>query len=263
MDSNLLDMILLSEKRIYILLLLKEGSQSIEEILEKLEVSRTAILPQIKKLKEENLVIHENKMYKLSVIGKIIVGKTKPLLDTLVVFEKDRNFWADRKLAPIPTNLTKRIRELGDYRLIEPDISNTFDINPEFVKELSNSSCINIFLSYFHPQFPAFFFNLARKGIKISFTLSEAIYLRFEEDFKMEGNEFLNMENTSIFIQDKIGIEIPAIISATDRVMILGLFNGNGKFDSQCVISFDREAIKWGEDLYKYYRDMSREIKVK
>jgi predicted transcriptional regulator len=45
--------------------------------------------------------------------------------------------------------------------------------------------------------------------------------------------------------------------------MILGLFNENGKFDNQYVISFDRDAMRWGEDLFKHYRDMSREIKVK
>ena len=63
MNSSLLDLILFSEKRKDFLLLLKEGPKSIEEILEKLQVSRTALLPQIKKLKDENLVIHENEMY--------------------------------------------------------------------------------------------------------------------------------------------------------------------------------------------------------
>lgn len=263
MNSNLLDLILFSEKRKDFLLLLKEGPKSIEEILDRLQVSRTALLPQIKKLKEDNLVIHESEMYKLSVIGEIIVGKMKPLLDTLAIFQKDPDFWADRKLAPIPSYLTKRISELGDYSLIEPDLSHTFDINPEFIRHLSNSSCIHIFLSYFHPQFPSFFLSLARKGIKVSLTLSEAVYLRWEEDFKKETEEFLSMDNTNFFIQDKKGIEIPAVISATDRIMILGLFNENGKFDNQYVISFDRDAMRWGEDLFKHYRDMSREIKVK
>jgi len=263
MNSSLLDLILFSEKRKDFLLLLKEGPKSIEEILEKLQVSRTALLPQIKKLKEENLVIHENDMYRLSLIGKIIVEKMQPLLYTLAIFEKNEDFWAERKLTPIPPSLTKRISELGDYLLIEPDLSHTFDLNPEFVKHLSNSSYIHIFLSYFHPQFPAFFLSLARKGIKISLILSEAVNLRFEEDFKKEEEKFLNMQNTSLFILDKKRIEIPAVISSTDRIMTLGLFNENGKFDNQYVISFDRKAIKWGDDLFKYYRDMSREIKVK
>ena len=263
MNPGLLDLILFSEKRKDFLLLLKEGPRNIEEILEKLQVPRTALLPQIKKLKEEDLVIHEDGVYRLSTIGEIVVEKMQPLLDTLAVFEKNEDFWANRKLAPIPPHLMKRIGDLGDYRLIEPDLSHTFDLNPEFVKHLSNSSCIHMFFSYFHPQFPALFLSLARKGIEISLILSEAVYLRLEEDFKKEGKEFLKMENTSLFILDKKRIEIPAVIASTDRIMTLGLFNENGRFDRQYIISFERGAIKWGEELFKYYRDMSREIKSK
>ncbi|RXA21454.1 winged helix-turn-helix domain-containing protein [Methanosarcina sp. MSH10X1] len=263
MNSGLLDLILFSEKRKDFLLLLKEGPKDIEEILEKLQVPRTALLPQIKKLKEEDLVIHEDGLYRLSTIGEIIVEKMQPLLDTLSVFEKNEDFWADRKLAPIPPHLVKRISELGDYRLIEPDLSHTFDLNPEFVKYLSNSSCIHIFFSYFHPQFPALFLNLAKKGIEISLALSEAVYLRLIEDFKEEGREFLKKENTSLYILEKEKMEIPALITAVDRIMILGLFNESGRFDRQYVISLEPQAIKWGEELFEYYRDMSREVEIK
>ena len=139
------------------------------------------------------------------------------------VFEKNEDFWADRKLAPIPPHLIKRINELGDYRLIEPDLSHTFDLNPEFVKHLSNSSCIHMFFSYFHPQFPALFLSLARKGIEISLILSEAVYLRLEEDFKKEGKEFLKMENTSLLFWTKKEWKYLRLLLSTDRIMTLGL----------------------------------------
>jgi len=263
MNPGLLDLILFSEKRKDFLLLLKEGPKNIEEILEELQVPRTALLPQIKKLKEENLVIQEEGVYRLSMIGEIIVEKMQPLLKTLAIFEKNEDFWADRKLTPVPPHLIKRINELGDYRLIEPDISHTFDLNPELIKYLSTSNCIHIFLSYFHPQFPTFFLDLARKGIEISLILSEAVYLRFEEDFRKEGEEFLKMGNARLFILEKKEIEIPALITSTNRIMILGLFNESGRFDRQYVISFGLEAIKWGEELFEYYKNMSKEIKLK
>lgn len=262
MNPGLLDLILFSEKRKDFLLFLKKGPRNIEETLEKIQVPRTALLPQIKKLKEEKLVIQEEGTYRLSTIGEIIVEKMQPLLETLAVFEKNEDFWADRKLAPIPPHLIKRINELGDYRLVEPDISHTFDLHPEFVKYLSTSNCIHMFLSYFHPQFPAFFLDLARKEIEISIILSEAVYLRFKEDFKKEGEEYLKVENARLFILEKKDIEIPALITASDRIMILGLFNESGRFDRQYVISFEQKTIKWGEEMFEYYRNVSREIKL-
>jgi predicted transcriptional regulator len=262
MSPGLLDLILFSEKRKAFLLLLKEGPKNIEEILEKIQVPRTALLPQIKKLKEDGLVIHEGGLYKLSIIGEIIVEKMQPLVETLQIFEKNENFWIDRKLSPIPPALMKRINELGNYHIIEPDLSHTFDLNAEFVNYLFASSSIRIFFSYFHPQFPDLFLRLARKRIEMSLVLSEAVYSRFHEDFRTEGEEFLKMENTKLFILEKKGIEIPAVVASTDKVMVLGLFNENGRFDRQYIVSPNQRVIKWGEDLFEYYRNMSREIKM-
>ncbi len=263
MNPNLLDLILFSEKRKDFLLLLKEGPKNVQEILDRLQVPRTALLPQIKKLKEQNLVIHDEGMYSLSLIGEIVIEKMQPLLATLEIFEKNEEFWADRKLSPIPPSIMKRISELGNYSLIEPDLSHTFDLNPEFVKHTSNSNHILMFFSYFHPQFPAFFLELARKGTEISLVLSESVYSRLAEDFKKEGAEFLRMKNTGLFILDKKEVEPPAAVVSSDKIMILGLFNESGRFDRQYVISFEPGAIEWGKDLFEYLRDMSREIKIK
>ncbi len=263
MNPGLLDLILFSEKRKDFLLLLNEGPKDIEKVLEGLQVPRTALLPQIKKLKEEDLVIHEEGIYRLSTIGEIVVEKMQPLLDTLSIFEKNEKFWADRKLVPIPPHLIKRICELRNYRLIEPDLSRTFDLNPEFVKNLSSSSYVHMFCSYFHPHFPTFFLNLARKDIEVSLILSEAVYLRLVEDFKEEGKELLDMENSSLYVLEKKGMETPALVAVADKIISLGLFNENGRFDRQYVISFEPQAIKWGEELFEYYRDMSREITIK
>lgn len=263
MNPNLLDLILFSEKRKAFLLLLKEGPKGAQEILDRLQVPRTALLPQIKKLKEQNLVIHEEGMYRLSLIGEIVIEKMQPLLDTLGIFEKNEEFWADRKLSSIPPHIIKRISELGNYRLIEPDLSHTFDLNLEFVEHTSNLNHILMFFSYFHPQFPAFFLELARKGTEISLVLNESVYLRLAEDFKKEGVEFLKVKNTSLFILDKKEVEIPAAVVSSDKIMILGLFNESGRFDRQYVISFEPGATEWGKDLFEYFRDMSREIKIK
>ncbi|MCQ1534740.1 winged helix-turn-helix domain-containing protein [Methanosarcina sp. KYL-1] len=262
MNPGLIDLILFSEKRKAFLLFLREGPKSSKEILDQLQVPRTSILPQIKKLKEQNLVIHEDGMYRLTQIGEIIVEKMKPLLETLDVFEKDEEFWIDRKLSSIPPHLIKRINELEDYNLIEPDLSHAFDLNPEFIKYVSDSSRIHMLLSYFHPQLPILFLELAGKGIEISLVLSESVYSRFAEDFGKEGEEFLKMNHTGLFVLDKKATEIPAVIVASDNIMILGLFNENGRFDRQYLTSFEPDAIKWGEELFEYYMGMARETQA-
>ena len=118
-----------------------------------------------------------------------------------------------------------------------------------------------MFFSYFHPQFPSFFLDLARRGTEISLVLSESVYARLEEDFKKEEKELLKMENTGLFILDEKEVEIPAVVVSSDKIMLMGLFNESGRFDRQYIISFEAGAIEWGKELIVYFRDMSREIK--
>jgi len=80
MRSNLITILLSSEKRTDLLLLLKEKPRTIEEINNELDTNSVAILPQLKKLKEKGLVIQEEKIYELSLLGKIIVRKMESLV---------------------------------------------------------------------------------------------------------------------------------------------------------------------------------------
>ena len=50
--------------------------------------------------------------------------------------------------------------------------------------------------------------------------------------------------------------------AVTDLFLSLSLFFKNGTFDPRSdLVGFDSSAIKWGEDLFKHYKDNSIEIK--
>jgi predicted transcriptional regulator len=87
MRSSLITILLSSEKRTDLLLLLKEKPRTIEEINEELDTSSVAILPQLKKLKEIGLVAHEAKVYDLSLLGKTIVRRMEPLITAIKLLE--------------------------------------------------------------------------------------------------------------------------------------------------------------------------------
>ncbi len=80
MRSSLITVLLSSEKRTELLLLLKEKPRTIEEINNELGTNSVAILPQLKKLKENGLVIQEDRVYDLSLLGRIIVRKMESLV---------------------------------------------------------------------------------------------------------------------------------------------------------------------------------------
>lgn len=261
MNQSLLDVIFLSDKRKKLLLLLNDNAKNIDYIKTSLNVTSTSIMPQIKILKEKHLIIYdrENDLYKLSDIGEIIVDNMQPLLDTVNVFEENREYWATRDLSAIPDYLLKRIGELGHCMLIKPDLNHMFELPQEIVDNMSKSNNIMAITSCFHPSYPSLFLGIARKGINLSIILTESTFEKLKNEFNDKTEEFLSMSNTEFYIcNESIKLTASAI---TDRFIFLCFFDKDQRFDLQYIISFDDSALNWGEELFQYYRSISTPAK--
>ena len=258
MENSLLDLILLSDKRKNVLLLLLEGPKDIETIKKTLNASATSIQPQVKKLKEEHLIVQEKNLYKLSEIGKIIADKMKPLLDTISVLEEHADYWADRDMNEIPHFLLRRINELGHCIIIEPHIDHMFEMIPQYIENSNKSKILEAAIPYFHPLFPSFYLKIAENGASVSLILPELILKRWVEDYREQTKKFLKIENTKLFVC-KDCEKIPAI-TAADNFMAISLFPKNAVFDRKYVICFEPGALAWGKELYDYYEQRSERI---
>jgi predicted transcriptional regulator len=258
MENTLLDLILLSEKRKNVLLLLLEGPKDIETIKKALSASATAVQPQVKKLKEQHLVVQEKNLYKLSEIGKVVVEKMKPLVDTLAVLEENADYWADREMSEIPPFLLRRINELGHCTIIEPPVDHMFEMISEYVKNVRMAKKLEAAIPYFHPLFPSFYLEIAEKGISISIVLPEYVLKRWVEDYREQTEQYLKKENAKLFVCRDCE-RIPAIVAA-DNFMAMALFPKSTVFDRKYVICFEPGALAWGKELYDYYEQRSEQI---
>jgi predicted transcriptional regulator len=258
MENTLLDLILLSEKRKNVILLLLEGPKDIETIKKALNASATAIQPQVKKLREQHLIVQEKNLYKLSEMGKIVAEKMKPLVNTLSVLEENADYWANREMSKIPPFLLRRISELGHCTTIEPQIDHMFEMIPEYVKNAGMAKKLEAAIPYFHPLFPSFYLGIAEKGIPISLVLPESVLKRWVEDYREQTDKFLKMGNAKLFVCTDCE-RIPAIVAA-DNFMIMALFPKNTVFDRKYIISFEPEALAWGKELYDCYEQRSGKI---
>lgn len=259
MENQLLDLIFLSEKRMKILLLLMEGPRNLETLKEYLQASPTAVQPQIKKLKEQHLIAPDKDLYKLTDIGKIVVEKMQPLVETLNVLEENVDYWAEREMELIPSHLLTRIRELKHCTTIEPDVDRMFEILPAIIKNSKNSKKVKALISYFHPAFPSFCLELAQKRIQISITLPSIILKRWIEDYREIMTEFLKLENTELFVCRSCE-KVPTVL-VTDIFMAMALFPKMAVFDRKYLTSTDSGAQAWGEELFEYYKNFSEQIR--
>ncbi|MDD4749928.1 MAG: winged helix-turn-helix domain-containing protein [Methanosarcinaceae archaeon] len=258
MDSALLNLIFFSEKRKDLLLFLKTGPKTLEEIKETLSITSVSILPQLKKLKEKQLIIQQNKNYELTLIGKVIIEKMESFIDTCKLFEENFEYWSEINLQEIPIPFRKRLGELGKCTLKKPDLNHMFELNREFVAELFKSDYVFSFVAYFHPAFASVYTELAEKGTEIAFLLTEKVFQRFKIDYREVLIKLLSFNNIKMFIHpDEIKI---AGLTVTDRFLLLSLFPKKGHFDRESLMCHEAKSLLWGKELFDYLLEKAKEV---
>ncbi|MGB9928733.1 MAG: helix-turn-helix transcriptional regulator [Methanosarcina sp.] len=252
MSSSLCDTIWLSEKRKNLLLLLMEGPRDIEQIKTSLNVTSKAMMPQIKILKKQGLILQKGNNYVLSEIGKLVVGNMLPLLNTLEVIEENKEYWASRDTTVISEDLFMRLGELGECRVIEPDLNHLFDLPREFTENLLKSRKIMSSISYYHPLYSSLYSRLAESEAEMEIILTRPVFERLKEECKTELESLLKSENTVVEVCEE-NLHLPTI-AVTEKFMYLCLFDKHGKYDHRKVMSFDLSALNWGRELFTCYK---------
>lgn len=257
MMSSLIDLIFFSEKRKNLLVQLANGPMDIDEIKEILNVKSCALMPQIKKLKDMDMIVQKGNIYQLSDIGAVIVEKMLPLNSVLDVFDGNKDYWSKHDRSPIPEHLIKKIDMLGRCNLDEPDLDHIFEF-PSYLREkLNRSKTIKSFYSYFCPDCPSIQASCAESGAEAHLILDEKVYNRLKNDFEEEYCVLLD-NKVSLYIYS--GEVRPSSFMVTDNFVMLKLFGKDGEFDHRKITSFVPSALEWGNELAQYYIDRSTKI---
>ncbi|KKG08613.1 winged helix-turn-helix domain-containing protein [Methanosarcina sp. 2.H.A.1B.4] len=259
MDKMLIELLFMSQKRKDLLLLLRDGGKTLEEIVDILNVTPTGMLPQIKKLKEEFLVLQEDREYRLTPLAEVLVEKMQPLLDILEVIEEHKDFWQERDLTGLSPAFLKRLNELKPYSLVKPDPDKIFETPAVFLENMEKSTNILSLSSIFHPVFLETFLRTENNDAEITLIVTKRIYERLKNDFEKELKLYLNQEKKRLFVcADEVKI---AMLTKTEHFMMADFLTWKGAYDQESVISFEPAPLKWAEDLILHYKDQAQEIK--
>lgn len=260
MDKTLIELLFMSQKRKDLLLLLKDGGRTIEEIVDILNVTPTGMLPQIKKLKDEFLVVQDDRVYRLTHLAEILVEKMKPLLDTLEVIEENKNFWQNRDLSDLSPAFLERLNELKPYSIVKPDPDKLFETSPVFLEKLEKSNNIFSLSSIFHPALPEIFLKNEDENIKITLITTKKIYERLKSDFEEKLKLYLIRKNRQLFVYpDEMKI---AMLTKTELFMMADFLTWKGAYDQESIIAFEPVSLKWAEELILHYKGQAQEIKL-
>ncbi len=203
MKQCLLNLILFSGRRKDLLLLLKEKPRDIDSIKELLKVDASSVQPHIKKMKDSGLIIERNKIYSLSEIGEAIIENMQPLLNMAEFFGENAEYWMSHDLSSIPEFLLERIDELGRCELLEPDAEHLAETPKILMDNILNSKEILTLTTYFHPQAPLIYAELAEKGAEITLCMTENVAERLFLNYRKEAEKLSGATNSRLFVLRK------------------------------------------------------------
>ncbi|MCZ7355339.1 MAG: winged helix-turn-helix domain-containing protein [Candidatus Methanoperedens sp.] len=256
--KGLLSLLTFSGKRRDILFMLQREPKTLQEIRDRLGVTSPEIIPQIKKLEKNNLIHLEGKNYFLTEMGYIVTHSYNHLIKTLDIFEKDIEFWKRHKINGIPYEFKMRLNELGNYRIFGGTPTEIFKPHNEYIKNLLQSNCIEGVSSVLHPDYPKYINMLADRGMPISIILTEDVFKKMKEDYSAELEKGLEYNNVQVMVFNE---KIEFTFTVTDLFLSMRLFFNNGTYDFyNNIISYEKSALEWGNDLFKYFEKRSKKV---
>jgi len=259
MSSSLITVLLSAEKRTNLFLFLKEKPRTIEEINSELNINSVASLSRLKRLKEDGLVVQEDRIYSLSLTGKILVRRMESLVKAFRLLEDDYDYCPGVKPGGIPPIFFKLMEELMAYM---PYFYHGEDASSVY-QEVTEAFCISkqllLIISYPDLRYPGICAEHAKKGLTVSVILTQAIFEKFAEEFKEELDTLLRLENSEIYV---LGKDItPPTVAVTDTMVLTCFsFDKNDGCEKNSMVSFGEKAVQWGQELFEHFRVLAEPL---
>ncbi len=256
----LLSFLVLSYKRKDLLLFLREGPKTLQEIRNSLEVTSSGIIPEIRKMEEKQLIYQMNREYALTEIGEVVAESMFRFEGILHVFSEDTKFWSDHDISGIPEEFRLRLHELGKYEIIKSTATDIFRPQNEYMKNLLKAKWMKGISAVLLPEYPEYVLNLAEKGVPVSVIVTRELVETIKEKCKKELEKSKCYENACIMVCDE---KIEVGFAVTDFFISVRLFMKDGTYDFyQNILSFEKSAVRWGEDMFRYYEKRSKKIRL-
>ena len=255
--GDLLSTISASDKRRNLLVFLNSGPREWDDIKKTLAVTSTGMLPQIKILEDEYLIERDGRRYSLTPMGKVLSDRLVPLVQTIGIFDRHKKFWQDHNLDVLPHEVLLNIGWLGDYGILAVPDEDLFNVNP-FLANLASAKTLRGIAHTVHPKFPEFFTALAKKNVRTSLIFTPKVYLIVSENYADLLEQFLKCKSSELYVSRE---NLKFSFAVSDSYFSISLFYNSGVFDSKHdVISRDPSALRWGDQIFTYFRERSEKI---
>lgn len=251
-----------SSVRTKVMIGLNGGSCSLGDLREKLDLEAPPISRALNQFAKQNYVVKDRDLYFLSQTGKIIFRRLMESIRTIHVLKKFDSLWLNHDMKDIPVDLLRTIGNLENSELVESEPTDIFKPFDNYNNLLRKSNKIKGLSPIFRPNFLNLFRELIEKGDDVEFIFTgnilDKIVKNLDSESVIKMKEFISGDELKIW---KINCDVKVAFTITEKFLSLGLFSSSGCYDpTRDLVSSDHDALKWGNDLFDYYKKKSERI---
>ena len=245
-----------SKVRTEILLLLKEGNKSTSDLEEEMGIRNTTILHAIKEMIKSKLVTRAEKGYGLTNLGRMQASMLSEIIDFVLVMEKYSDFWVNHDISGIPDELLVKMGRLYKSEIIEADSSELLKTVDYFIAELKKSNRIQGVSPIIVPGYAEVIAHCVRNNAEIELIVTSEILEVIFRDHEYLIKDLMEKSNFKLY---EIQEDVTLAFTVTEKILDFGAYRSDGTYDLSCdLICIGESAVKWGRELFDYYRNKSR-----
>jgi predicted transcriptional regulator len=256
---NEMKYIISSRSRSAVLLYLCENGPTKIEILRNIIKKPTPfILKAIKDLETSEFIKRMYKTLYLTSKGKILGLTFFRLIENMYILEKD-DFWTSHNLKQIPNHSLKQLYFLKDGEFISSTNDNLTKAVEKSLDLIKYSDELKIIIPVFSKiHLDAIFKFMVKNDGKLEIITNKKI---FNLIYNSYSKEILSLNKKDRINFYNIDFDLKIFLINSNKFSILNLFFKNGDYDDS-IYHLDKssEGIKWGLNLFRYYKNKGIKI---
>ncbi len=244
-----------SDVRVKIMISLSEDAKNIAQLKKEFNLSSSSILHGMYQLEKKNLISRESGNYSLSQTGKIYSYKLMDMIKSISVLDTCENIFLMHEINCIPPELLKDVGCLENSRIVKSVTTDILRPHKVLIRYLYESTNVKHLSSVLYtPNIKLLFSNIEERRVCLLLT-REILDKVLEEVDRDVLDKALSQGNLKLGI---INDDTKICFTLGDNFISLGLYFLNGEYDlNNFLMSESKDAISWGNRLFKYYQDTS------
>lgn len=232
--------------RLKILACLYAKPQNMKDLNDLTKLSYSSISSNMHSLELKGYLYRECNKYFLSDSVRLKIENILELKEVIILLNDFFNILDNHLVDMIPNQSIAELYLLGKASLIESDDVDVYRMYNYILNTLSAANEVKCVLPFYYDDFNKKLNELVENDINVEAMIPYELLTTFEEKSKIEKISTFRKKHIFLLI-------------CTDDVMILGLFNKNGHFDqNRLLTSKNPDSIRWAQNLFKNFKEINK-----